>query len=427
LCGHYWGISIARKEDLMKHVFFGWFIVAAAVILAIYNSAVFVYGLTAFMTPIAATFGWSYAQISFASSIRGMQAGTLDPVVGVAADRWPAKRLMFIGMCLYILGIIVISQAANLAVFYVGFLVMGLGSTITITIIPPTVIARWFKRNIGKASGILSLGVGLGGLFAPLVVKGIDAYGWQSFLVYLAFGALILGVPLSFVFRSRPEEHGLLPDGKTLVDVKGSSDYDFSTGVREAIKTRAFWCIGMALMLQMVSLHSVTIHLMPYLTSLGMERSRAAVAVTVLSIVSLAPRIIYGILADIFRSKYILALSQGLTAVGLFIFSEIVSSSFASVLLFIFTYGLGVGGAMPLRTTIIREYFGTRKFGTIYGLVAFFVIIGSVIGPPIAGWVFDTRGVYDPIWFIYGGLAMVGVILILIMPPASRKLSPVVS
>jgi MFS family permease len=424
---HYYGIVIAGKEDSMKKVFFGWFIVAAAVILAVYNSAVFVYGLTAFLTPIAATFGWSYAQISLASSIRGMQTGTLDPIVGMAADRWTAKRLMFIGMCIYIIGIIVISQAANLAIFYVGFLVMGLGSTITITIVPPTVIARWFKRNIGKASGILSMGIGLGGLFAPLVVKGIDAYGWQDFLIYLAFGVLILGVPLSFLFRSRPQDHGLLPDGRALGDAEAPGAYDFSTGVMEAVKMRAFWCIGIALMLQMVALHSVTIHLMPYLTSLGMERSRAAVAVTVLSIVSLAPRVIYGVLADIFRSKYILALSQVLTAVGLFIFGNVNGSSFASVLLFIFTYGLGVGGAMPLRTTIIREYFGTRKFGTIYGLVALFVIIGSVTGPPVAGWVFDTRGVYDPIWFIYGGLTIVGVTLILSLPPASRKSGTVVS
>ena len=50
----------------------------------------FLYGFTAFMTPIAATFGWSYAQVALASSIAGMETGALNPLVGMAADRWPA-------------------------------------------------------------------------------------------------------------------------------------------------------------------------------------------------------------------------------------------------------------------------------------------------------------------------------------------------
>jgi MFS family permease len=73
-------------------LFFGWYIVAAAVILTGYNSAMFVYGLTVFLTPIAATSGWTYTQISLATSIRGLQIGALDPVAGILVDRWPARR-----------------------------------------------------------------------------------------------------------------------------------------------------------------------------------------------------------------------------------------------------------------------------------------------------------------------------------------------
>ncbi len=80
----------------MKKVFFGWYIVAASVLLMTYNSSIFVYGFTTFVTPIAATFGWSYAQVAFASSIRGLETGTLDPLLGAEADRWPAKRLILI-------------------------------------------------------------------------------------------------------------------------------------------------------------------------------------------------------------------------------------------------------------------------------------------------------------------------------------------
>ena len=61
-------------------IFFGWYIVAASVLLTGYHSAIFVYGLTAFLTPIATTAGWTYAQISLASSLRGLEVGLLDPL-----------------------------------------------------------------------------------------------------------------------------------------------------------------------------------------------------------------------------------------------------------------------------------------------------------------------------------------------------------
>ena len=74
------------------------------------------------MTPITLSFGWTYAQVSLAASLRGLQTGTLDPLVGVAVDRWPARRLMIIGLVIYAAGVIFISKSINLAMFYGGFL-----------------------------------------------------------------------------------------------------------------------------------------------------------------------------------------------------------------------------------------------------------------------------------------------------------------
>ncbi len=411
----------------MKKIFFGWYIVAASLLLTAYNSAMFVYGFTAFMTPIVTTFGWSYAQVSLASSFRGLETGTLDPLIGLAVDRWPARRLMLVGIVIFTIGVIGISQATNLAMFYVCFLITGLGGAISINMVPMTVIARWFKKNIGKASGILATGMAIGGLFAPLLVKGIDAYGWQTFMIYLAVGVLILGIPLSLLFRNRPEEYGLSPDGRAQDIVKTSSPVDFNIGVKEALTLPAFWYIGIASMFQMTALNAVALHQMPYLTSLGMGRSMAALAVTIFSLVGLGARLVFGVLADIFPKKYVMALSMGLTTVGLVIFGLIDGSSFAGVALFAVIYGVGAGGATPLRVPVLREYFGIKHFGAIFGMIAVFTTIGSSAGAPMAGWVFDTRGVYHPVWFIIAGLTTLGTILILMLPPVSRKMTQVAS
>ena len=66
-------------------MFFGWYMVAAALLLNTYHGGTIGYGFTAFVTPIAATLGWSYAPISLGMSFRGLEEGTLDPLVGLAS------------------------------------------------------------------------------------------------------------------------------------------------------------------------------------------------------------------------------------------------------------------------------------------------------------------------------------------------------
>ena len=407
-------------------LFFGWYIVAASVLLTGYHSAIFVYGLTAFLTPIASTTAWTYAQISLASSIRGLEVGILDPLAGIIVDRWPARRLMLIGIVIFSLGTICVSQAPNLAVFYIGFLIVGLGSAFCHNIVPMTVIARWFKKNVGKATGVLYGGFSLGGLFVPLIVKAIDTHGWQEVMLYLGFGALIIGIPLSFVFRNRPEDYGLRPDGQAL-DTTGISRVDESgLSLREALRTRTFWLVGLVGTLQIAAVHAVTVHVMPYLESLGTESANAALAVTIFSIVGIGMRILYGFVADIFGVKYIYALSNAVTTVALVIFGFLDGNSFAAVALFGVIYGIGVSGAMVLRVPIVRRYFGIRNFGAIYGTLSVFTVIGGVTGAPIAGWVFDTSGSYFPIWFVFAGFTVLGIILLLMLPgTASGEDKPV--
>ena len=108
-----------------------------------------------------------------------------------------------------------------------------------------------------------------------------------------------------------------------------------------------------------------------------------------------------------------MAFSMLLTAAGLVLFQMLDGISFFMVIVFAVVYGIGIAGAMPLRTPIIREYFGVKRFGSIFGLLAFFLTLGTSIGAPFAGWMFDTRGEYYPVWFIFAGLAIIGMLMML--------------
>ena len=409
-------------------MFYGWYIVAAITFIGAIIGGTTTLGLTALVNPIAATLGWSYAQISLAITLRGIESGVMNPLVGVVADRWPARRLVLIGIIITGIGLLCLSQVSNLPVFYLSFIIMGIGGSLSLQVVPMTVIARWFRGNAGKAYGVMAAGLAGGGFLVPVVTMMVDTHGWRPFLVVLAVVVLAIGIPLSFVFRNRPEDYGLSPDGKQqdrLDDSPTLETQDVSMGVKEALRTRAFWCIGTAFMLQVAAGSAVLLHIMPYLVSLEIERSTASMVVMFISIVSIPSRFAFGWLCDIFRKSYVAAASMISTSVGLFLFSIIDANSAWLIVGFVILYGFGRGAQITIMPPIIREYFGTRKFGTIFGLTSVFITVGVITTPPLAGWVYDTRGVYDPIWLIFSGICMLGAILISTLPQASRMLKSV--
>jgi sugar phosphate permease len=403
-------------------MFYGWYIVAAITVIGIIVGGTTYYGFTAMVDPIAATMGWGYTQIALAMTLRGVESGVMNPIMGAVADRWPAKRLVFLGIIILGIGLLILSQVNSLSMFYVSFLVIGLGGSLGMQVVPAVVIARWFRRNTGKAFGIMAAGIGSGGFLVPVVTMMVDTYGWRPFLIGLAISVLVIGLPLSFVFRNRPEDYGTLPDGKLqddLDDSRSMQTEDVSMGVKEALKTRAFWSIGIAFMLQTAGGSAVLLHIMPYLESVEIERSTASMVAMFLPIISIPSLLAFGWLSDIYRKNYIITATMLLSSVGLFLLSIIDGSSFGLIAGFVIVYGAGFGAQMSLRPPIMREYFGSKKFGAIFGLGSIFITIGAISTPPLAGWVFDTRGVYDPIWLVLSGVCMLGAILILTLPRTS--------
>jgi len=405
-------------------LFYGWYIVAGGLLLNFFNAAMFSYGWSGFVNPIVATFGWTMVQLSLASSLRGMEHGIFNPIFGWVVDHFSAKKLMIAGIIVNASGIFLLSQTRNLGMYYGGFLLMGLGSSLAIGIIPTTLIARWFKKDIGKATGIFAMGNGFGGIAVPLVVKVIDSAGWQTTLQYGALIVLLIGLPVALLYRDRPQDYNLLPDGAKN-DSGGSKKTkaadEFGTSVKDALKSRAFWHLVATVFFQNSFLGVLTLFLIPYLTNVGMSRTAAASVTSMFTLVSLFTRIPFGMLSDRIRKSYCVALSVAFQAIGIFIFWLLEGSSpFWMIIIFAITYGIGISGIVVLRPPILAEYFGTKNFATIFALEGIFITAAGIIAQPLAGWVFDTYHSYKPLWlgyFIYGMVALIAMLTI----PAPKK------
>jgi MFS family permease len=301
---------------------------------------------------------------------------------------------------------------------------MGLGSSLAM-MIPTVLLSKWFKGNFGKANGILAMGIGIGGVAVPLVVMMIDKLSWQTTLLISAIGFTVIGIPLALLYRNPSPDFNLSGDNITKVkEVRGKIP---GTGVKAALKMRAFWHINLATFVQYFITGTPMLFLMPYFSSIGISRTTGSITVLLYTLASLSGRIPYGWLADRYKPSYLIAISTALQGIGLFVFSLISKqSSFLLILLFAIVYGLGLSGVVVLRPPILREYFGTGNFGTIFGLSSIFSTIAGLLSPIAVGLILTKYGNYGAIWLGLVGLSVVGVIAILTIPRPSPRVKDTV-
>jgi MFS family permease len=399
---------------MIRKIFYGWWIVLACFLTNLYVSSTVFFGFTAFLDPLVKEFGWSYTQVSFAASLRGLEMGILAPLVGFLADRFGSRKLIFSGVITVGFGLILLSLTRSLAMFYGSFILLAFGAGGCTSVVTMTAVANWFKKNVGIAFAVMASGFGASGLIVPLIVRLIDGYGWRTALIILGLGMWALGIPLSFVIRNKPEQYGYLPDGK-LADGR-ISEYEIQhekveISFRKALKKRSFLYLNLAEVMRFMVLTAVVLHIMPYLGSMGMSRPTAGLVAAAIPLFSIIGRFGFGWLGDVFDKRYVIAVTFGFMGMGMLAFSHMQATW--AIYLFLFLFSPGFGGGSVLRGAVLREYFGRDSFGKMIGILMGFASIGGIIGPTLAGWVFDTLGSYDFIWLVFAGCMSLGIILAL--------------
>ena len=84
-------------------------------------------------------------------------------------------------------------------------------------------------------------------------------------------------------------------------------------------------------------------------------------------------------------------------------------------------YGFAHGGFFVLLSPLVAELFGLNSHGIIFGTVFFGGMIGGAVGPPLAGYIFDVTGSYQPAFLIFAAASGAALVLALLLKPAARK------
>lgn len=425
----------------VQQVYYGWWIVIASMIVLSVGAGFYWLGFGVFFLPLAQEFSTSRAALSGAISISQLEGGLLGPVGGYLVDRFGPRRMMFIGVGLMGLGFVWMSQVESLFMFYVVYLLLiSLGMSIGIRV--PTLVAptNWFVRKRGIALGIATSGVGLGGIFVPMLGWLIISLGWRPTAAIAGLVVLAVGLPLAAVMRHRPEQYGLLPDGRTATPTvqpkRDSADGEPSLegaaaleqgepeatyNMREALKTPVFWQLSVVFGLRQIIIGAIGLHQVPFLIGIGISPQLAATVLGMTAVASILGRLGAGWLADRVPKRFVMAATIGLAALGALVLAHV--TVWWHLIFFVLIYGVGWGGGATTMSIVRAEYFGRRAFGTISGMMDFVQMFGLVLGPIFAGLVYDLTGSYYLAFMVFAVTGALGAAMMVFLRPPQQSVS----
>lgn len=372
------------------------------------------YSFAAFFHSLRDEFDATRGDVSLVFALTGFLYFTLGAISGPIADRLGPQRVILGGVLLIALGLLLASAAQALWQVYLTYsLCVGVG--VGMTYVPCVgTVQRWFALRRGFASGLAVAGIGAGTLVVPLLAAGgIDWWGWRTSYVLLAAIAVVVGVPAALLMEHSPERRGLLPDGAAhsgdgpRVPVAGLN-------VRQALGSRPYWLLYSASFATSLGLFIPFAHLAPYARDHGFSGGFGALLVGLIGVGSTAGRLGLGGSAD--RIGRRIALAGTFAGMGLSLLAWLGATETWSLTLFALAFGAAYGGFVALVPALTTDYFGQRSVGAIIGLLYTAAGVGALIGPILAGAIYDARDSYTLPILLGVVMNAVAVVCILVLP-----------
>lgn len=380
-------------------IFYGWKMVFAAASLQFLQSMMLHQAFGAYLSVLIQEKGWSKTSVSAASAMMSMEAAIIGPVLGWFLDRFGSRGVIRIGVVMFGIGFMLLSQIESLIQFYCAVVVIAIGSSMAGYFPLNVGIIQWFEKKRARALSMVGLGLALGGMFVPLVAFSIQSNGWRTTAFMCGIAVILIGYPLACIFRRRPEDFGETVDGlgasRGTVDlnapIEESSEPEFTA--RQALRTKSFWLLSAGHGVALIVVTAVNTHAINHMRiSLGYTISEAAVYVTLMTAFQVIGVLLGGVLGDKLRKNRMAAVCMLMHMGGLLMLTYAEGPSM--LIGFAVLHGLAWGIRGPFMQAIRADYFGRKSIGMILGLSAMLTAVGQISGPLLAGIMGDATGNY---------------------------------
>ena len=374
-----------------------------------------VYAWSFFQTILVRQLGWSFTETAWAFSLTILSLGTSAAWAGALLPRVGPRRLAVIGSVMFSVGYMLASLALKwdmLALFYVGYGVIG-GAGIGLGYVTPVAtVAKWFPDKKGLATGIVVMGFGVGAFLlskglAPLLVSHLAGDLSHVFLGLGVIFACVL-IPCSLLLSNPPAAAAEAVAEQTPLD-----ESDSVTPYLRSSEFALMWIVfffNIAAGISVISFQSELLQEVWGLADPTVEPATlaeyGATLIAVSSLCNGVGRLFWGLLSDRLGRVRVFRI---LLASQMVVFGILMTERNPYVFSVLVCYVLlCFGGGFATMPSFVLDVFGPQKMSTIYGTILTAWAAAGICGPLYVGYLKDQ---YPDRAFIYCfliGILMLG-------------------
>ncbi len=379
---------------------------AAAICLGLGPGLIGIYGF--FVPHLSREFGVGAATINVGPVALLLVPGLVGPIVGRQVDRLPIRSIILLGITLAMLALLLVSRAPSLFWAAAGFTTFALGMAMYGPVVVNALLVKIYPGQEARALAIAAMGISVATAILPLLAGLLlELYSWRNTLALLALGlvvilwiTVILGLPRA----------------------KGATAHASAQKLGgEVYRQRSFWLIGLCVALAFNASIIMAVCYPPWLQGMGYTAAEAGGLMALAGGAGLVGKGVVAFLADAARERVKLLVVVLLLVQVAGLAALLSGAGPASVALGLALAGGGGGGMLPMHPFLNSRYYTADIIGQVNGAQMPLFLPFGLVGPPLAGLVFDRTGSYD------GAVASVIVIVLLAVLLALALPRPVTS
>ena len=355
-----------------------WPVITALGIVQIFAWGSSYYLMAPLAGPIVADSGWPLPWVIGALSLGLLVAGLASPRVGTAIARHGGRPVLAGGMILLATGLLVLAAAPNLPVFYLGWLVIGLGMSAGLYDPAFASLGRLYGREARSAITALTLWGGFASTVCwPISAWAVEQFGWRGTAAGYSILHLTLCLPL--IWRMIPRE------------MKGPRVVKGSLGRQVALsptERRAFLILATIFTLAAIIAAMLSVHLLTLLGARGVSTATAVAMGALIGPAQVASRVVEMASGGKHHPKWTLLFAAFLFAAGV----ALLAFGFGFSGLALILYGGGNGLFSIARGALPMALFGPERYPVLMGRMARPALIAQAVAPLAAALAIQVMG-----------------------------------
>lgn len=406
----------------MPKKFYGWWIVATAVMTFGLSTGLPYYNMPFFYDYYAKEFNWSKPDITLGFPLAALFTLWVGPIL---VHRFSPKILLLVGSSLTAIAFLGFSQmSSDLNIYYFLWFIYTVGYIFSGPIPHQILISQWFRKNRSMAMGVTYVGVGLIGSFGARLVKAVTAATDFHTCLMVMGGIVLLVWPFTLIFvKNRPQDIGQNPDGAAVAAEEtkvAPLPFRFLTG------QSAFWLLLIGSACSIGSIGSINQH-MKFIfqdqgyTDQAMRDAAWTEAQSWILWSSIAGRLLIGWLADRYQKKYVMTATYVLVACTIPLLLLVKPSNEMGLYFFAILFGFGMGADYMLIPLMAAEQFGVNTLARAMAIILPTDTIGQTWFPYAVAKLRQGLGNYDQALMAVFAMAFVGAVAIAMLPRHGKK------